>query len=226
MLPVRKQGICPYVVIDGPLPELVTATSGPNGHIDWMNCGINDRGWDPPLVKLSDLVTLDLTEAMKNPLSPFMDCAEYIPLFIKYGAETGIPPIMLASFAMQESSCDAELVGGAGEQGLMQLTEDKCGKAPGGNCKDPEYNIATGARYFKQNLDDSDGDVLKSIGAYNGWYDGMTYSSATAAQYSGNCYTQQNLDYLHQFLNGWCQNVNSYTNRPKLGKYFNLDKCH
>jgi hypothetical protein len=44
---------------------------------------------------------------------------------------------MLASFAMQESSCIPTTVGGAGEQGLMQVTVDKCGGAPGGNCQDP-----------------------------------------------------------------------------------------
>ena len=34
---------------------------------------------------------------------------------------------------MQESSCDPSTVGGAGEQGLMQITKDKCGGAPNGN---------------------------------------------------------------------------------------------
>lgn len=43
---------------------------------------------------------------------------------------------MLAAFAMQESSCNPNTVGGAGEQGLMQLTKDKCGDAPNGDCKD------------------------------------------------------------------------------------------
>lgn len=38
---------------------------------------------------------------------------------------------------MQESSCNPETVGGAGEQGLMQITKDKCNGAPGGNCRDP-----------------------------------------------------------------------------------------
>ena len=38
---------------------------------------------------------------------------------------------------MQESSCIPTTVGGAGEQGLMQITVDKCGGAPGGNCQDP-----------------------------------------------------------------------------------------
>lgn len=28
---------------------------------------------------------------------------------------------------------------------------------------------------------------------------------------------------LHQYLNGWCQNIDPYT--QVLGKYFNLNKC-
>lgn len=48
-----------------------------------------------------------------------------------------VPPIMLAAFAMQESSCNPDETGGGGEQGLMQITSDKCGDAPNGNCKDP-----------------------------------------------------------------------------------------
>jgi hypothetical protein len=31
----------------------VTTTSGPNGHIDWLNCGANDQGWSPAPIKLS-----------------------------------------------------------------------------------------------------------------------------------------------------------------------------
>lgn len=47
-----------------------------------------------------------------------------------------VPAILLASFAMQESSCIPSTVGGAGEQGLMQLTSDKCVGAPNGDCMD------------------------------------------------------------------------------------------
>lgn len=43
---------------------------------------------------------------------------------------------------MQESSCIPTTVGGAGEQGLMQITVDKCGGAPGGNCQDPVGALA------------------------------------------------------------------------------------
>lgn len=48
-----------------------------------------------------------------------------------------VPSILIASIAMQESTCNPQTQGGAGEQGLMQLTQDKCGAAPNGDCKDP-----------------------------------------------------------------------------------------
>lgn len=112
---------------------------------------------------------------------------------------------MLASFAMQESSCNPNTVGGAGEQGLMQLTKDKCGAAPGGNCKDPvrtavdflsalpwhsyniqDYNIKTGAKFFSDTLNGNNGDLLKSIGQYNGWFEKMTYVRSSLSFLSGN----------------------------------------
>lgn len=99
---------------------------------------------------------------------------------------------MLAAFAMQESSCNAETTGGGGEQGLMQITQEKCGGAPGGNCKDPvrrsassieftpdsplpqDFNIRTAAKFFADTLNRNNGDLLKSLGAYNGWFPSMT----------------------------------------------------
>ncbi|ETW80578.1 glycoside hydrolase family 23 protein [Heterobasidion irregulare TC 32-1] len=203
----------------------ITAVSGPNGNIDWLNCGLNDGGWRPPFVHISDLIAADLSTAIKDKSSPFKACSEYIGLFEKYGGEFNVPPIMLASFAMQESSCNPATVGGAGEQGLMQITKDKCGSAPGGNCKDPDYNIRTGAQFFSDTLNSNGGDVLKTIGQYNGWSPQLTFGQATAAASTSCCRCQNNLDYLHQFVNGWLQNVDAYTMRPRLGKYFNLDQC-
>lgn len=200
-----------------------TKTSGPNGSIDFLNCGIDNGGWNPPRINIKDVVVKSLSEAIQSSSSPFHACKSYVSLFNKYGDQYGIPPIFLASFAMQESSCNPNTVGGAGEQGLMQITKDKCGGAPGGNCRDPDFNIRTGAKYFASTLDDLGGDLLKAIGRYNGWYPGLTVQKAEAAKYKGCCRCQQNLDYLHQFLNGWCQNIDAYDKR--LGKYFNLDPC-
>lgn len=85
--------------------------------------------------------------------------------FDKYGGETGLPPILIASIAMQESSCRAEVTGGGGELGLMQITKEKC--TAGIDCKDPDYNIKTGTYYLKSRLDAAGGNVLLALGGYN-----------------------------------------------------------
>jgi len=115
----------------------ITTITGPNGSLDWMNCGFEGGGWNPPHVEIKDIITQPLSSALQKPDSPFQACGAYIWLFQKYGDIYGIPPIMMASFAMQESGCNPNTVGGGGEQGLMQITSEKCVGAPGGNCKDP-----------------------------------------------------------------------------------------
>ncbi|KAJ7647090.1 glycoside hydrolase family 23 protein [Roridomyces roridus] len=202
----------------------ITKTTGPNGSLDWLNCGITtSNGWNPPPLKVSDIVYVPLSTAVKQSGTPFAACSKYVPLFDQYGEQFGIPGILLAAFAMQESSCNPATVGGGGEQGLMQITKEKCAGAPGGNCKEPNFNIKTGAAFFAKTLESNGGDLLLSIGQYNGWYQGLTVAKATAAAHSSCCRCQNNLDYLHQFLNGWLQNEDAYT--LNLGHYFNLNVC-
>ncbi|KAL8278290.1 hypothetical protein RQP46_009322 [Phenoliferia psychrophenolica] len=109
--------------------------------------------------------------------------------------------MQLAAIAMQESSCRPNVFGDEGyAYGLMQITRDKCGGAPNGNCLDPDYNIRTGAEYFASRLAYNNGDVLRSLGTYNGWYPGMSYASANAIR-SQCCQCVNNLDYMQQMLN-------------------------
>jgi len=203
----------------------ITALSGPNGNISFLNCGLMSGGWTPPLIHIDGIVSVELSKVAYNPESAFYACTSFVPLFEKYAAQYGVPAIMLASFAMQESSCNPATVGGGGEQGMMQITPDKCGGAPDGNCKDPDFNIQKGAHFFSEALKSANGDVLRAVGRYNGWYKRMTYEEATAAGRDGNCREQNNLDYLHQYLNGWMQGVNAYEHNPPLGEYFNLNDC-
>jgi len=204
----------------------ITATSGPNGDIDWINCGIADGGWNPPFVHVSDIVTVDLFSALKDSSSPFQACTSYISIFEKYGSQFKVPPILIASFAMQESTCNPKTVGEGGEQGMMQISQEKCAGAPNGDCLDPDFNIRTGSKFFADSLSGNNGDLLLTIGQYNGWFSGLTVSQATSAANTSCCHCQNNLDYIHQFLNGWCQNINAYSHNPPLGKYFNLNSCH
>lgn len=204
----------------------ITATSGPNGNIDWINCGITDGGWRPPVVHISDIVTVDLSSALKDSSSPFQACTPYASIFEKYASQFKVPPILLASFAMQESTCNPKTIGEGGEQGMMQISQDKCAGAPNGDCLDPDFNIMAGSKFFADTLNGNNGDLLLTIGEYNGWFGGLTVSQATAAANTTCCRCQNNLDYIHQFLNGWCQNVDAYSHDPPLGKYFNLNDCH
>lgn len=190
----------------------------PNGQQWFLNCGIDDGGWNPPDVKLSDLKVQDAETAVNG---AFSECKDYVWAFKQAGKTHGIPPTILMSFAMQESTCNPSVTGGNGEQGMMQITQDKCGGAPGGNCKDVSFNVNKGAEYFKQMLDQSNGNVPLAVGSYNGWSKGLTVAKATAAKKQGNCYAQNNLDYIFQMFNGWFLGKNAYS----MGKYQNLAGC-
>lgn len=92
----------------------------------------------------------------------------------------------------------------------MQLASMNCAGAPGGNCYDINFNVDRAARLFKDLVDANGGNVLVAAGGYNGWRVGMTSDDAQAARWQGNCHAQNNLDYLHQLFNGWCQGRNGY----------------
>ncbi|KAM0792295.1 hypothetical protein ACM66B_004984 [Microbotryomycetes sp. NB124-2] len=176
---------------------------GPNGAQSWLNCGLSEKDknspWTPPQIEISQLKYIALEEAVK--LDTFKACAQWVDLFNKVGKETKLPPVFLASIAMTESSCrgDAVAPGGA-SWGLMQITTDKCGDAPGGDCNNPEFNVKKGAEYFNTVLKER-GGFLQALGAYNGWVDKMTWAKATAIA-SEACERQNNLDYLQSVLNG------------------------
>lgn len=200
-------------------------SAGPNGSQAWLTCGLNTTtGWKPPSFTIHDVIVKDLEAAVKMPNSPYTRCQQWFPYFYKYGEMFDVPPIIIAAFANQESGCNAETIGGGDEQGLMQITPDKCGGAPGGNCRDPDFNIRTAVAYFAGVLKENKGKLIHTIGGYNGWFVGMTVQAATAAATTPCCRCQQNLDYIHQMLNGWILGIDAYV--ADLATYNNLNVCN
>jgi hypothetical protein len=65
----------------------ITSVSGPNGHIDWLNCKIHGSGWSPAPVKVEDLVVVSLDSARHTTFSPCSD--KIIATFKKYGQRLG-----------------------------------------------------------------------------------------------------------------------------------------
>jgi hypothetical protein len=196
-----------------------TKTSGPNGSIEFLNCGIDGGGWNPPHISIDQLIVKPLSDAG----SVFNNCKKYMSIFNDAADKYGVPALLLASFGMQESSCQRDSVGQGGEQGIMQISKDKCRGAPGGDCRDPNFNIHAGAKFFADQLKANDGNVVVVVGLYNGWSRGLTYEKATRARHSKCCHCQNNLDYLQQFFNGWLQGVDPGS--LHMGKYHNIDDC-
>lgn len=63
--------------------EDVTKTTGPNGAMDWLNCGLNDgSGWNPPNVKIKDILVMSLDEALEEIDSPFKACQPYLSMCV------------------------------------------------------------------------------------------------------------------------------------------------
>ena len=90
MLPVCFDRVSYHPLLELSLPPAdVTALSGPNGNIDWMNCGLTAGGWNPPHVTVNDVITVDLGAALNDPNTPFKACSPYIDLFYKYAGEHG-----------------------------------------------------------------------------------------------------------------------------------------
>lgn len=111
----------------------VSKTSGPNGKQSWLNHGISkshpDSKWvrtsgpilaeksaglqvshsqSPPAIKLSQLKAVSLSKALSKSDSPFHACKPYLPIFNRVAKQHGLPPIVLASLAMQESEFESQ----------------------------------------------------------------------------------------------------------------------
>lgn len=71
------------------LPEKITALSGPNGHINFLTCGINGTGWNPPLIDIKGIVTVDLSAVAHQKDSAFANCQDFVATFEQYGSQYG-----------------------------------------------------------------------------------------------------------------------------------------
>lgn len=194
--------------LSGPCGTINTSDGSPNGEQWWLNCGISlddhDSPWNPPFMGLEDIVYQDFSHG------DWAGCEAFAWAFNDPECNLGINPAILAAIARQESSCNPNIRGKNGEYGLMQVMPFNC--MDESVCMDVWQNVRNGANVFKTYLEQSGGNVLLALGKYNGWKEHLTYNQATQAARDGNCWAQNNLDYLHQMLNGFVVGRNAYTN--------------
>ncbi|KAH8171773.1 transglycosylase SLT domain-containing protein [Sarocladium implicatum] len=199
---------------------------GPNGSEEWLNSGLRDGGWNPPFLDINSLSHVSLEDYYGGVGSR---CAQYDENFRASGEKYNIDPAILAFIAMQESSCNADA--GGPTPGLMQCDPSNCPNGSG-SCQYPvQDNVDCGAQVLRNYLDNAGGNAVHALGAYNGWFTaddntglnggkGLTtdYPCSSEGQSRG---VPQNLDYLHEVLNGWFQGYDIYGDDAGLGGSFN-----
>ncbi|GIK05214.1 hypothetical protein Aspvir_009318 [Aspergillus viridinutans] len=206
--------------------ENVTPSTGPNGSEDWLNTGITSNGWNPPFLSIDDVYTISLQDFYNGIGSA---CAQYDGYFQSSASKYGVKPVVLAVIAMQESSCNANA--GGPTPGLMQVS---CDNYPNGQCTDSiQDNVDAGTHYLKSQLDASGGNAIKALGSYNGWFTagsglngnrGLTQDYPCSAE--GKAHGMpQNLDYVHQVLNGWIMGLDVYGEDNWIGTYHCDQSC-
>ena len=85
----------------------------------------------------------------------------------KYAAQNGLDPALVRAVIQQESGGDPTRESAAGAQGLMQLMPQTAAGFGVQNAFDPEQNVSAGTRYLAGLLREFDGDIDRTLAAYN-----------------------------------------------------------
>ncbi|KAF4777364.1 SPBc2 prophage-derived uncharacterized transglycosylase-like protein [Colletotrichum scovillei] len=198
----------------------------------------------PPRTFLTTLIataiaTGDLNPDAQHAYSPTQGGQDTCKPYQKYNKyfqsaskKYNINPAILAFLAIQESTCNADE--GGPTPGLMQCDSGNCqnGKS---SCQYPlQDQVDCGAWVLRSGLDRANGNAVRALGAYNGWFtaaDQWGYNGGKGLTLSYPCSDEgksngvpQNLDYLHQTLNGWFQGLDIYGKDSHLGGKYNCQQ--
>lgn len=92
--------------------------------------------------------------------------AQYVAKISELASRFDLSPSLLEAVVWQESRWRENAVSPAGARGLAQLMPGTA-RYLGVNPDDPFANLEGGARYLREQLDRFDGDLEKSLAAYN-----------------------------------------------------------
>ena len=118
------------------------------------------------LVLLFGLISFGYTSAPSLLLRPFYPL-EYQDYISKASAQYSVDPYLVAAVIECESNWNSEAESYRGAQGLMQLMPATAGDLGVKDAYDPRENIMGGTKYLSQLMDMFDGDLTKTIAAYN-----------------------------------------------------------
>ncbi|EHK46098.1 uncharacterized protein TrAtP1_013208 [Trichoderma atroviride] len=202
---------------------------GPNGSQAWLNTGVQGNGWEPPFLDINSLTHISLDDYYNGVGQP---CQQYDQYFKSSGSKYNIDPAILAFIAMQESSCNADA--GGSTPGLMQCDPSNCQNGQS-SCQYPiQDNVDCGAWVLRSALDNTGGNAVHALGSYNGWFtasDGTGLNGGKGLTEGYPCSSEgkahgdpQNLNYLHETLNGWFLGYDMYGSDADLDGEYNCSQ--
>ncbi|HKQ59699.1 MAG TPA: lytic transglycosylase domain-containing protein [Candidatus Polarisedimenticolaceae bacterium] len=98
------------------------------------------------------------TELPSTPYDPFIE---------QVARENGLSPSLVKAVALVESGFNPRAESPKGARGLMQLMPGTARRLGVKDAFDPLENLAAGARYLRELLEQFDGDVSLALAAYN-----------------------------------------------------------
>ncbi len=91
----------------------------------------------------------------------------YHPIIIKAASRYRVDSALVKAIIMTESSYNPRAISKKGARGLMQLMPRTAAGLGVEDSFNPEHNINGGVKYFKQLLDQFDGNIKLALAAYN-----------------------------------------------------------
>lgn len=107
------------------------------------------------------------TNAVQPSTSAVERLKKYEPIIQEASTKHGVPVNLIKSIILTESAAKANAVSKADAKGLMQLMDGTAKDMGVRNSMNPVQNIHGGTKYIAQMLKEFDGDLQKSLAAYN-----------------------------------------------------------
>ncbi len=132
-----------------------------------------------------------------------VDITEYDPLIIEAARYYSLPPALVKAIVAVESSFEPAAVSPAGAQGIMQLIPSTARAMQIADPFDPRQSIYGGSRYLRLMANRFDGDVRRTIAAYNAGPENVERAKGVPAIAETQTYVKRVLALYRHYLTTW-----------------------